>query len=94
MKNSMETVNQQTLSNNLDEILDRISENRITAMVVKDDQPRAILLPYEIYQQWISAREQRLKQVANNLQLWGGKHSKELIGLDSAELIREIRNNQ
>ncbi len=60
MAKTMETISQQSLYRDLDEILNRVSGKQIPALVIKDDQPIAVIFPYETYQQWVAAREQRL----------------------------------
>lgn len=90
----MEAINQRTLGRDIDEILDRVSEKRIPTLVIKDDQPIAVIFPYETYQQWIAAREQRLRRANQDLKTWVSKHADVLTGLDSVQLIRETRNSQ
>lgn len=91
---TMETINQQTLHRDLDDILDRVSGKRIPTLVVKDNQPLVVIFPYKTYQQWVAAREQRLRQVCQGLQTWASEHAKVLTGLDSIQLVRETRNSQ
>ena len=90
----METISQQTLGRDLDEILDRVSGKHTPTLVIRDDQPVAVIFPYEICQQWIKAREQRLRRANQDLQIWASKHADVLTGLDSVQLIRETRNSQ
>ena len=90
----METINQHTLGRDIDKILDRVSGKRTPALVIKDDQPIAVIFPYETYQQWIAAREQRLRRANQDLQIWVSKHADVLTGLDSVQLIRETRDSQ
>ena len=90
----METINQKTLSRDLDEILDRVSIKQIPTLVTRDNQPRVVILPYETYQQWIAAREQRLRRAFQNLRSWTSKHAEALSELDASQLVREIRNNR
>ena len=88
----METVNEKILHSNLNGILDRIAREQISTLITKDEQPVAVILPYEIYQQWIVTREKRLRQVYQGLKTWTTKHSDVLTGLDSAQLVREERD--
>ena len=90
----METISQQTLYRDLDEILNRVSGKRIPTLVIKDNRPIVVIFPYETYQQWIAAREQRLHQACRGLQAWVSEHSEVLTGLDSVQLVRETRNSQ
>jgi PHD/YefM family antitoxin component YafN of YafNO toxin-antitoxin module len=90
----METISQQTLYRELDEILNRVSGKRIPTLVIKDNRPTVVIFPYETYQQWIAAREQRLHQACRSLQAWVSEHSEVLTGLDSVQLVRETRNSQ
>ena len=94
MENTMETVSRQTLSENVNEILDRVSEKHITTLITKDDQPNAVILPYDDYQQLFNEREKRLRKVYERLQKRVADNSEVLKGLDSVKLIRETRNNR
>lgn len=91
MSITMETINQQTLYRDLDEILSRVSGKRVPALVLKDNQPIVVIFPYETYQQWVAAREQRLRQACQGLEVWASKHAEILTGLDSVQLVRETR---
>ena len=91
---TMETISQQTLHHNLDDILDRVSGKRIPALVIRDNQPIAVIFPYETYQQWIAARESRLRQACQRLQAWVSEYTTVLSGLDAVQLVRETRSNQ
>jgi PHD/YefM family antitoxin component YafN of YafNO toxin-antitoxin module len=90
----METISQQMLYRDLDEILSRVSGRRMPTMVIKDNQPIVVIFPYETYQQWIAARERRLHQACRDLQAWVSKHAEALTGLDSVQLVRETRDSQ
>ena len=92
MLKGMETISQQMLNSDLDEILNRVSGEGTPTLVLRDDHPVAVIFPYEIYQQWVAAREQRLRQARQNLQTWVSEHAEVLTGLDSVELIREARS--
>lgn len=94
MPKTMETISRTSLYNNLDDILDKISEKRMSALVTKNEQPIAVILPYETYQQLSFEREQRLHQTLDHLRAWTLKNAEILKGLDSVQLIREIRNEQ
>ena len=94
MSNNMETVSQQTLSENVNEVLKRVSEKQIPTLVTIDDQPTAVILPYDNYQQLLKEREKRLTQVVENIQSWVSENSEILKGLDSVSLIRETRSNR
>ena len=91
---TMETINQRALYRDLGEILDRVSGKRIPTLVIKDNQPRVVIFPYEIYQQWIAARERRLRQAYQGLQTWVSENAEALTGLDSVQLVRETRDSQ
>ena len=93
MAKTMETISQQNLYRDLDEILNRVSGKQIPTLVIKDDQPIAVIFPYETYQQWVAAREQRLHQARHGLQAWVSEHAEVLNGLDSVHLIREARDS-
>jgi len=88
-----ETINQQTLYRDLDEILDRVSGKRIPTVVIKDDRPTVVIFPYEMYQQWVAAREQRLHQAYQGLEAWVSRHAEVLNELDSVQLVRETRKS-
>jgi len=90
----METVSRQTLSENVNEVLKRVSEKQIPTLVTIDDQPTAVILPYETYQQLTQAREKRLSEVYDRLQTWVAKNSESLKGLDSVKLVRETRKSR
>jgi prevent-host-death family protein len=94
MENTMETVSRQTLSENVNEILDRVSEKHITTLITKDDQPNAVILSYDAYQQLLNEREKRLREVYDRLQTWVAKNSESLEGLDSVKLVRETRKSR
>jgi prevent-host-death family protein len=91
---TMETISQQTLYHNLDDILARVSEKRIPTLVTRDNEPIAVIFPYETYQQWIAARESRLHQACQRLQTWASEHAEVLNGLDAVELVREARSSR
>ena len=63
-------------------------------LVNRDDHPVAVIFPHEVFQQWVTAREQRLRQARRNLQTWVSEDAEVLTGLDSVELIREARSRQ
>jgi PHD/YefM family antitoxin component YafN of YafNO toxin-antitoxin module len=90
----METISQQTLYRDLDEILSRVSGKRIPTLVIKGDRPTVVIFPYETYQQWIAARERRLHQACRGMRTWVSKHAEALTGLDSVQLVRETRDSQ
>lgn len=92
MAKIMEKISQQDLYRDLDEVLDRVSGKQVTALVVKDDQPVAVIFPYETYQQWTAARERRLHKARRGLETWASEHAEALSGLDSVQLIRETRD--
>jgi len=92
MSAKIETVSQQVLHQDLDGTLERISEKQITTMVVKDNQPRVVILPYEIYRQWFTEREHRLRLAFQDLRAWASENAEILSGLDSVQLVRETRD--
>ncbi len=91
---TMEKISQQVLHSKLDDILDQVSEKQITTLVTKDDQPVAVIFPYEIYQQWTMAREHRLRRAYQELKTWTSEHSEILTGLNSVQLVRETRDSR
>ena len=95
MSDTIETISQQALSKKkINEVLKQVSEKHIPTLVTKDDQPTAIILPYETYQQLLKEREKRLTQVVENIQSWVSENSEILKGLDSVKLIRETRESR
>ncbi len=95
MSNNMESVSQQALSKKkIDEVLKQVSERHIPTLVTKDNQPTAVILPYETYQQLLKEREERLTKVVEDIQSWAIENSEILKGLDSVKLVREIRESR
>jgi len=94
MENTMETVSQQALMEKPKEILDRVFEKHIPTLVTKDDQPTAVILPYETYQQMTQSRKERLREVYDRLQKRVKNNSEILKGLDSVKLVRETRKSR
>lgn len=95
MSNTMETVSQQDLSKKkINEVLKQVSEKHIPTLVTNDDQPTAVILPYETYQEFLKEREKRLTQVVEDIQSWVSENSKILKGLDSVKLVRETRESR
>ena len=91
----MESVSQQALSKKrINEVLKQVSEKHIPTLVTKDDQPTAVILPYETYQQLLKEREKRLTQVVEDIQSWAIENSEILKGLDSVQLVRETRESR
>ena len=89
----METVSQQSLSKKkINEVLKQVSEKHIPTLVTKDDQPTAVILPYETYQELTQARKEHLREVYDRLEKRVLSNSEVLKGLDSVKLIRETRN--
>jgi prevent-host-death family protein len=88
------TVSRQTLYHDFDSVLDQVSREQTPTLVTQDGQPNVVLLPYETYQQWVAAREQRLRQASQNLQAWVSKHAEALTELDAVQLVREVRAEQ
>lgn len=95
MSNTMEKISQQALSKKkINEILKQVSERHIPTLVTKDEQPTAVILSYETYQQLLKEREKRLNQIVENIQSWVIQNSEILKGLDSVKLVREIRESR
>jgi len=91
---TIEIISQKTLFEKTKEIMDKVSEKHISTLVMKDDQPVVIMLPYETYQQLIEEREKRLRQVYDRLQKRVIENSEILKGLDSVKLVRETRDSR
>jgi prevent-host-death family protein len=95
MSNTMETISQQALSKEkINEVLKQVSERHIPTLVTKDNQPTAVILPYETYQELTRIREEHLREVYEHLQTWVERNSELLKGLDSVKLVRETRDSR
>lgn len=91
---TMEAISQQTLAEKTKEILDRIAEKHITALVMENDQPTVVILPYETYQQLSQSRKENLQEIYDHIQTWVAKNAESLKGLDSVKLVRETRDSR
>jgi len=95
MSDTMETISQQTLSKKkINEVLKRVSEKHIPTLVTMNDQPAAVILPYETYQQLAQSRKEHLREVYDRLQKRVLSNSEILKGLDSVKLVRETRESR
>jgi prevent-host-death family protein len=91
----METISQQALSKKkINEVLKQVSERHIPTLVTKDNQPTAVILPYETYQELTQAGKKHLREVYNRLEKRVLSNSEVLKGLDSVKLVRETRESR
>ena len=77
-------------------MLDEVAEKRQHILILRLNQPLAVLVPYQDYQERFdpAERKHRLLSISNRMDAWRKEHRDQLKGLDSVKMIREIRNSR
>jgi prevent-host-death family protein len=77
-------------------LLDRVARKGEHILISRVNQPLAVLIPYKDYQENFgpSARREKLLRVADKMDLWRREHQEKVKGLDTTQLIREMRASE
>ena len=77
-------------------MLDEVAQKGRHILILRLNQPLAVLVPYKDYQVHLDPKDRRKKRlsVANRMDRWREDHRDKLKGLDAVKMIREIRNSR
>jgi len=75
-------------------MLDDVAQKGMHILISRINHPMAVLIPYNDYQQTLNqtTRAKRLALVAQKMETVRKQNHKKLKRIDSAQIIREIRN--
>jgi prevent-host-death family protein len=77
-------------------LLDEVAKKGTHIVISRVNRPLAVLIPYDEYQQTFdqATRQKRLQRVAERMDALRERHRDKLKGLDTAKIIREIRDSR
>ncbi len=92
----VKTINALTLRKKLGSTLDEVHNKKIPIIISRANKPLVVIIPFEDYKEINEEkeRERRLRLAASKIDQWREKHIKQLKGLNSAEIIRQMREER
>lgn len=92
----MKTINALTLRKKLGSTLDEVHNKKIPIIISRANKPLVVMIPFEDYKEINEEkeRERRLRLAASKIDQWREKHMKHLKGLNSVEIIRQVREER
>ena len=92
----MKTINALTFRKKLGSTLDEVHNKKIHIIISRANRPLAVIIPFEDYKELKDEkeRERRLRSAASKIDQWRKKHIKQLKGLNSVEIIRQMREER
>jgi len=92
----VKTINALTLRKKLGSTLDEVHNKKIPIIISRANKPLVVMIPFEEYKKIKEEkeRERRLRSAASKIDQWREKHIKQLKGLNSVEIIRQMREER
>ena len=92
----MKTINALTFRKKFGSTLDDVHNKKTHIIISRSNRPLAVIIPFEDYKELKEEkeREKRLRLAASRIDQWRKKHAKQLKGLNSAKIIREMREER
>jgi len=96
MEAKMKTINALAFRKKFGSILDEVHFKKTHIIISRSNKPLAVIIPFDDYkeQEEKKAREKRLRLAAYKIDQWRKKHTQELRGLSSIDVIRQIRRER
>ncbi len=92
----MKTINALTFRKKFGSTLDDVHNKKRHIIISRANRPLAVIIPFEDYKELKEEkeRERRLRLAASRIDQWRKKHIKQLKGINSAEIIRQVREER
>ena len=92
----MKTINALTFRKKFGSTLDEVHNKKTHIIISRANRPLVVIIPFEDYkeQKEEKERERRLRLAASKIDQWRKKHIKQLKGLNSVEIIRQMREER
>ncbi len=92
----MKTINALTFRKKFGSTLDDVHNKKRHIIISRANRPLAVIIPFDDYQELKEEkeREKRLRLAASRIDQWRKKHIKQLKGINSAEIIRQVREER
>jgi prevent-host-death family protein len=92
----MKTINALTFRKKFGSTLDDVHNKKTHIIISRANRPLAVIIPFEDYKELKEEkeREKRLRLAASRIDQWRKKHIKQLKGLNSVEIIRQVRDER
>jgi len=92
----MKTVTALDLRKKLGSVLDDVSKKGEQVMISSANKPLAVLISLDEYEEKVLGknRERKLKEISAEMDRWKKKHLKEAADIDTAKVIREVREGR
>lgn len=92
----MKTINALTFRKKLGSTLDEVHNKKTHIIISRANRPLAVIIPFDDYKELKEEkdRERRLRLAASKIDQWRKKHIKQLKGLNSVEIIRQMREKR
>ncbi len=92
----MKTINALTLRKKLGSTLDEVHNKKTPIVISRANKPLVVMIPFEDYKEIKDEkeRERRLRSAASKIDQWREKNMKKLKGLNSVDIIRQMRDER
>ncbi len=92
----MKTINALTFRKKFGSTLDDVHNKKTHIIISRANRPLAVIIPFDDYKELKEEkeREKRLRLAASRIDQWRKKHIKQLEGINSAEIIRQMREER
>ncbi len=92
----MKTINALTFRKKFGSTLDEVHNKKTHIIISRANRPLAVIIPFDDYKELKEEkdRERRLRLAASKIDQWRKKHIKQLKGLNSVEIIRQMREER
>ena len=92
----MKTINALTFRKKFGSTLDDVHNKKTHIIISRANRPLAVIIPFEDYKELKEEKERgrRLRIAASKIDQWRKKHIKQLKGLNSTEIIRQMREER
>jgi len=92
----VKTINALTFRKKLGSTLDEVHNKKTHIIISRANRPLVVIIPFEDYKELKEEkeRERRLRLAASRIDQWRKKHIKQLKGINSAEIIRQVREER
>ena len=92
----MKTISALTFRKKLGSTLDEVHNKKKHIIISRANKPLAVIIPFDDYKELKDEkeRERRLRLAASRIDQWRKRHIKLLKGLNSAEIIRQVREER
>ena len=92
----VKTINALTLRKKLGSTLDEVHNKKTPIVISRANKPLVVMIPFEDYKEIKEEkeRERRLRLAASKIDQWREKNMNQLKGLNSVEIIRQMREER